>query len=214
MSREWDEFLPLVLPDLPGCPKALALAAVKRATVELCRSAYVWIQDLGPMDVISGQAEYDCPLPSGSVPVIMLSLTLNGLPLRAATAEELDENHPGWTALMGSRPTRYLVPALGRLRLAPIPSQDLNAALVPRMALAPAQDAAGVEDLIFEQWAAAVAHGAKAELLMLRGKAWTEPTLAEHHARQFRLHVQRARGKSSSGWTGATLTARPRTFGG
>lgn len=214
MSRTWDEFLPLVLPDVPGCPEALALAAIRRGANELCRSAYVWIQDLGPLDVISGQAEYACPAPSGAVPVITLGLTINGLPLRAATVEELDLNHPGWSGLIATRPLRFLVPALGKVRLVPEPSKTLESALVVRMVLAPAHDAVAAEDLIFEQWAVAIAHAAKAELMLVPGKPWTQPQLAEHHARQFATHVARARGRKCTGWTASTLTARPRAFGG
>jgi hypothetical protein len=213
MSKSWDEFLPLVLPDLPGCPKALALAAVKRAAEELCRSAYVWIEEIGPVDVVPGQAEYVCPVPSGATPVILLGLFIDGWQIRAATAEEMDAEHPGWTELTASRPIRFLVPTPGKVRLVPEPTKSMPAALTARMALAPAQNAATVEDVIIDQWSQAVAHAAKAELLALPGKPWTQPQLAEHHARQFRVQAARARGRSSTGWAGATLSVRPRQFG-
>lgn len=214
MSRPWDDFLPLVLPDVPGCPEALALAAVKRGAIELCRSAYVWVRDLGPLDVIAGQAEYACPPPAGAAPVITLGLAVRGLPLRAATVEELDLNHPGWPGLSAARPLRFLVPTLGKVRLVPEPSENIESALVVRMVLAPAHDAAAAEDLLLDQWAVAVAHAAKAELMLVPGKPWTQPQLAEHHQRQFAAHVARARGRASAGWTATALTARPRAFGG
>lgn len=213
MSKSWDEFLPLVLPDLPGCPKALALAAVRRGADELCRAAYVWTESLGPVDVVAWQADYACPIPDGARPVIMLGLAFEGLPLTATTAEELDARHPGWTELSAARPLKFLVPALGKVRLVPRPSKAKAGVLTARMALAPAHGAEAVEDHIFDYWAAAVAHAAKAELFAVPGKAWTEPQLAEHHARQFRTQVVRARGRASIGWTRTTLTAQPRAFG-
>lgn len=213
MSRAWEDFLPLILPDLPGCPKALALAAVRRGADELCRGAYVWTGELGPVDVSAGQTDYTFAAPSGSVPVIMLGLYYQGVPLSAATAEELDEKYPGWSELTAARPLRFIVPAIGKVRLVPKPTTAATGALTARMVLAPAHDAADVQDLIFEQWAPAVAHAAKAELMAVPGKAWSDPQLSEHHARQFRTHIARARGRASIGWTRKTMTAEPRTFG-
>jgi hypothetical protein len=213
MSRAWDDFLPLILPDLPGCPKSLALAAARRGADELCRGAYVWTEELGPMDVSAWQTDYTLPIPSGAVPVILLGLYFQGIPLSAATDEELDEKYPGWSELTAARPLRFIVPAIGKVRLVPKPTAAAAAALTARMVLAPAHDAADVQDLIFEQWAPAVAHAAKAELMAVPGKAWSDPQLAEHHARQFRTHIVRARGRASIGWTRKTMTAEPRTFG-
>jgi len=214
MSIAFEAFLPLVLPDVPGCPQALAMAALRRGAGQLCRSAYVWTETVGPLDVVAGQAEYVCPPPADAAVVITLGANLAGLPLRAVSAEELDARHPGWTGLTAARPMRFLVPMPGTVRLVPEPSQDMPAALAVRLVLAPTHDGPSVPDHIHRDHAAAVAHAAKAELMLVPGKPWTQPQLAEHHARQFAAHVSRARGRVTTGWTGETLTVPPRSFGG
>ena len=45
-----DDFLPGILPDVPGCPLPTVRFHVHRAVMEFCRESGIWYEDLTPID--------------------------------------------------------------------------------------------------------------------------------------------------------------------
>jgi hypothetical protein len=220
MSTHWDGFLHLVLPWVPGCPPALAARAVHAAAAELCAKALVQRQDLAAVDVLAGQAEYDLNPPAGTVVAMVLGVRLDGSPLAAASEETLERMCPSWQGLTAERATHYLLGSASRLVLVPVPDRDTAQALVVRAALSPlppGRDGDGAADIaqaLLDQWADAVAAGARSRLLLMPGKEWSSAELGAVDDRRFRLGLQRARNALAKGRTRVSLSARPRTFGG
>lgn len=213
MSTPLEDFLTLVLTDLPGCPSTLALEALRRSADEFCRGSRIWTEDLGPLGLVSGQSEYICPAPEGAVTAEILAAYIDGIPLSADTEACLDRRLPGWTELAAARPFRYVAKSGGTVRLVPEPTEDLPAALRFKASLAPSAQAAELPDFLAASHREALAHGAKARLFEIPGKPWTALDLAQRHRNAFREQLALARGRASKGRSGESLSARPRSFG-
>jgi hypothetical protein len=212
MSTAWDAFLGDILSDLPDCPKALARRALIQAAERFCERSLVWQLELAGLDVSADQAEYPLVTPTGSVPLEVLGVHINAEPLQAALEDKLDTENPSWRLLSSSRPTRWTAPSTGVVRLVPTPSMDITAGLSIRLALKPAADAAEAEDILYTRYRSALVHGAKARLMQIPGKPWSDSGLAAYHMDRFEIFIAEAKGRIKKGNTALSLSAKPRGF--
>ena len=60
-----DDFLPGILPDVPGCPLPTVRFHVHRAVMEFCRESGIWHEDLTPIDLVNDQRDYILPVTDG-----------------------------------------------------------------------------------------------------------------------------------------------------
>ncbi len=108
-----------------------------------------------------------------------------------------------WDQLEGSPQyiTRTIKP---EVLLVPIPYITQPGALYLRTALAPTQDSTEIDSEIYEQWADAIAWGARARLLAQPRQDYTDKAGAIEAAKMFNYHINRARIQMNKGLTRAS----------
>ncbi|MFO7598117.1 MAG: hypothetical protein R6W92_17475 [Desulfocurvibacter africanus] len=209
----FSSLLPDILPLAAGCPSALAMAALRRATDEFCTRTLAWRADLPAVDLLAEYPFYRLDAPLGSRIVMVLEAFVQGRRLIAASEESLDDEHPGWAMLGPGTPSRFVLPRAGELRLVPAPATYAKAGLLVQAALAPAAGAPETEDFLIRDHGQALVHGALSRLLAMPAKSWTDQSLATHHGRQFRAALADTRAGELKGRTRRSLTAKAQVFG-
>lgn len=212
MSVPISTLLPGVLPQVPGCPRPLAEQAVLHSAAEFCAASHLWSEELAPLDVSAETATYAFAPPAKALVAMVLSVTCFGRRLAPATEEWLDDAWPGWNETASAKPSHYLLPSAGRVRLAPTPTEDGAGALRVVAALVPSDTATELTEVVAQNFGETVVHGALARLLATPGKLWSNPELSVHHGRRFSHGLARARGQRIKGSTIVSVAARPRTF--
>lgn len=204
-SVSYEEFLPRVLQYVPDASEFIAVDAIKQACIEFCERTYYWQYQSPSLNVVNGQSQYVIPTPSDTKFVGPVQVYFNTLLLIPKSPDELADIYRmgSWNQLQGSPQyvTRIIKP---ELTLVPIPYVTQPAVLYVRAALAPTQDSNEVDSEIYEQWAEAIAWGARARLLAQPRQDYTDKAGAIEAAKMFNYHINRARIQMNKGLTRAS----------
>lgn len=204
-SVSYDQFLPRVLQYVPDASEFIAIDAIRQACIEFCERTYYWQYQSPSLNVVNGQSQYVIPTPADTKFVGPVQVYFNTLLLIPKSPDELADIYRmgSWNQLQGSPQyvTRIIKP---ELTLVPIPYVTQPAVLYVRAALAPTQDSNEVDSEIYEQWAEAIAWGARARLLAQPRQDYTDKAGAIEAAKMFNYHINRARIQMNKGLTRAS----------
>lgn len=204
-SVSYDQFLPRVLQYVPDASEFIAIDAIRQACIEFCERTYYWQYQSPSLNVVNGQSQYVIPTPADTKFVGPVQVYFNTLLLIPKSPDELADIYRmgSWNQLQGSPQyvTRIIKP---ELTLVPIPYVTQPATLYVRTALAPTQDSNEVDSEIYEQWAEAIAWGARARLLAQPRQDYTDKAGAIEAAKMFNYHINRARIQMNKGLTRAS----------
>lgn len=228
-----DDFLNEVLPSVKGCPRQLAVNAVLDSMRELCEKADVWKQTLTAINVVSETASYAMNPGYGLQVVAPTSVYHDDVPLYPITENQIDYANPYWRVAESDTPRYYLVLNVNTITLHPTPDTSLTGGLVIHATIKPtvsmagdylvdstgAKIVSGTDYLSVEDFATllpgilldhkeTVAYGAKARLMIVPQKAWSNPQLAMAMNTLFRAGVSRAGAKANLGNTRTIIRAR------
>lgn len=196
------KFYQFVAPFVPGAPEFAMALEVRTAAIEFCQRSLAHQRTLDSVASVAGQSLYDLvflgdvltlsddasidlsdvvtlspdAVSPGNVEVVakLLSVKVDGEPLRLLAPQQMDEFKAETTA---QAPTCALLAGPMRLQVYPTPSVA-GKAIVVRAAMRPAQEAATIDDELFERFARVIADGAIARLAALPGKAFSNPDVA------------------------------------
>ena len=146
--RLWDAFYPDVLPfiDQMTAPRPVVNAYLLRAAQQFCRDTRAWHVALEPVQTKDLVTEYDLELPPASELVRIESATMNAVPLAVWRQDATGSGQYVYT------------PDGKRLLLKQAPGEGAQISI--QASLAPANDATGVEDFLFDRYAEVIAQGA------------------------------------------------------
>ena len=209
MTVTWDEFSREVLPAVPGCPPSVAENAIRQAVIDLCNKARVWREDLTAINIVANTAEYTLTPPAGTRIIAPVNVRYNGESIDPEEEGDMDYEYFDWRELPAGTPTKYLIMAPETLTLNKKPIANITGGLEVRVAVKPTVDATGCDDLLRDDWLDVVADGAKASLMMIPNKAWTNYELAMALKKEFRKGIARARIRMIQGRTNKPVRARP-----
>lgn len=169
----------LVLPDLPRCPEALAMAHIRLACEEfysrtLCKRAV-----LASISTVADTSEYALTLPEGYVADKVLHVWLDDLEINPIGMDDRDGLDAEWRTTTGE-PSYYYMPDTENIGLFLTP--DAVYTVAAEVALKPKSDATTIDGWVYEQYREALAAGAKARLMAMAGKPWTSNLSAKHQA--------------------------------
>jgi hypothetical protein len=199
--KTWDEFLPLVIPHLPGCPNASIKTYLALTAREFFEKTYLWQDDIDAIYLAPNQVEYDLDAHAEVEDVLAVVLDkeqLDRTEFRLIPFERRDE--------IGS-PRMYWIHADRTIRVFPTP--DKRAVMKVSAVLKPARNAAGVEDWIYDTWADTLVNGVISRLAIMPGKEWTDVNLAAMHKALFEQAVVKTRIRE---YRGVQLKVRQRPF--
>ena len=210
-----DDFHPLVLVDVLGCPAPLIDQALVLAAQEFCRNSLAWTESQDPVVLVDGVQDYELDTPAQSFALAVRDVWMAGRRLRPVTMAELQLSMPGWAAGTSSAPTCYNASVeRGSIRVFPIPAAANSQTMVIRTAFAPALTATTLPDFLGTHHAEVLASGAKARLMMMPpDKPWSNPQLGMYHRQLFDNGIVDAKISELHDRVPGPLTVAPRRFG-
>lgn len=213
MSTTFKAMLPKVLPSCAGCGSPMAVEAIRQAVTEFCQRTKAW-QTSAQINFVADQPEYALVLPANTVLVdVVKCLYEDGLPISPNTETELDKQHSGWRQTKAQRPAFYYLPNLSTIRFVDMPSEAKANAVTVKLALKPTNSAADFDTELYDQYADALAAGAKASLMLMPNKEWTNPELALVNAGIFDAMVSKVQRRVFKSNTRTSMYASAPEFG-
>lgn len=206
-----------VLPELPGAESALALHHIKRACNDFYeRSLYsretlagqtITVNVATYSVVASDPSNFDC----GKILEVSFWDSSGSMTkpksLTPRTREQLTYEMPDWATRTGT-PSAYTQPAIDRVTLAYTPDATYTGGLIVTIAKLPLYAGAGVDDAVFEKFNEVLAYGAKARMMRMPKKPWSNPKLAAEYRTMFDQEVGKAAAIAAKGYGRAPLRTR------
>lgn len=216
MATLFSSFLSGILIDVPGCPDLLVEREVRNAAIEFCRRSFAWRQQLDPIAVTANVGTYSLESPMMEARVVKIYsailTTLSADPAIAApsvkklhskTVQDLDSACPGWRLSQSpsasshiAETTFFTQESADTILLAGMPVVDGTLQILG--ALVPLRTASGMDSWVSEQYYEAICHGAKARLMAIPHKPWSEPNLSVWHTGEFDKAISGANVEAST----------------
>jgi hypothetical protein len=208
-----DDFLPHLLPELPGCPDMIIKQQLLFGVIEFCQETHAWNEIQDPIQVLEKQYEIDVETPRDTRVVAVKDVWASSRKLRPVTMPQLFELMPNWQTAEGSEPTYYNASIDYRtIRIFPIPFGTNRQTLTMRVAYAPEMTATTIPDeLAIKYWDALIG-GAKARLMTMPGKSWSNPALSLYNRRLFDDGILKAKISALHDRVEGSLSVRPHPF--
>ena len=190
----WDAWYDDVLPRAGGCPPNVAKMQIREAAIEFCKLSRSWrYLGLTPIDAVATQQRYAIgtgatvgTLPVKTVVAHIFQVNWNGKNIDVRAPKAFKALSDTWYSDAGE-PTDYTLFTEGELALWRIPAANAAGAIVvPEVALAPSQDADGVDSSIWEKYRTTIAMGALGLIHMIDGEPYTDMQLGASELARFR----------------------------
>lgn len=208
----YDDFLPYVLPDVPGCPEIVAVQQIRNTVIDFCEKSLVVQVDLDPVTLVAGQADYDLEPPTNRLVTKVISLFYRNRLLEPSAQDEIQRatfyNPSALEADNQSDPTTWMQKDARTFSVFPIPKNRENGAITIRAAIKPTRASTSCDDVVFEDYVEYIAAGAKARLMIVPNKAYTNPNLVVTQNQLYMQGVNMARQRASRGHTRANLRVK------
>lgn len=212
----YESFFPYVLPDVVGAPEPLVVHHIRNACIEFCEKSLILTRDHDPITVIQGICDYDLEPPGGYLVIKVQRAWLENNPLDPIAPDFVREAavynrlFASYNAESRSTPHYYLQKDERTISLWPLPDRKFVNGLTLRVALKPTRTSTDIEDVIFEEYAEAIAAGALFRLQASPGKAYTNPEMAVVNKGFFEQGINVARQRASRGHVRSNLSVKMR----
>jgi hypothetical protein len=208
----YDDFLPYVLPDVPGCAEIVAIQAIRNTAIDFCEKTMVVETDLDPVSLVVGVTDYDLEPPAAHLVTKIVRLFYRNRELKPVARDDInvasfynpdaiDKEQPG-------QPQRWTQKDTKTITVWPEPKESEAGALTIRAALKPTRASTSCDDILFEDYAEYIAAGAKARLMLVPNKAYTNPNLVVTQNQLYMQGVNMARQRAARGHTRANMRVK------
>lgn len=179
MPYAWDQFFRHLQPYVPGCPEVTMEDHLRDAAVMFCARSEAWRVELGPAVTVAGTQDYTVTVPANTDIENVVELYLNDVRLKRVS-DLYAALAPGAPT---ARPNAFAVLPDGQLRFFSTPDDAYT--FGGQMVLKPSLAATGVEDFLFVDHAKSIAYGALSTVLLIPGKEWSNPDMANYFRAKF-----------------------------
>lgn len=200
MSVPVDDWFPLVLPRLPGCPDPILRIAIREAAVEFCRRTKL-LRGILAVTTQAGISDYPLEAPSDAIVDAIEDVLRDDATLIASSEEDFRDSL--YERASGT-PQAYYMSGTRELVLGPIP--DAVETLSVRCVLKPDSRAEDLHDALWEDWRNAIAAGACAYTRHTYS-AWMDAQLEADEAMRFEDAIGQAQRNNATGRTRKRLRA-------
>jgi hypothetical protein len=170
------EFLPEVLPHVPGCADVVAVNAIRNACIEFCTNSLYWQETRDVERYSNSDFPSFLQAPTGARVTSILSVKFNGQPLDPTTEDALDAKYLNWQATTGTAPAKYYQPNSDAFSVFPLPSVSFD--LVLRVAYTPIRAGTGVDSAVYQDYLEEISAGAITRLMATPAQPYSNPTAA------------------------------------
>lgn len=207
---EWAAWFPDLLPQVPGCPNIVARNELRSAARVLLSESRAWTAILPVQAIVIDQDTLTLDL-TGAELVRIEEAWYDGTPMDVQTTPEALSAALGddWRVQTGT-PTAVLMDSPEVVRLYPVPNADATTGLKLRVALQPSKTATGMPGDLARRYHEQILAGAKARLMLMPGKPWSNGDLATVQAAVFNQGVDRANLDAATGFGRGRIQGRVR----
>lgn len=204
-----------ILPYVPGCPEPTVDLAIIEAATEFAERTQIVFSVEVPISLVNGKSTYYVA-PDFEVEVdLITNVFCAGRELSLVTPTSLHDQLPGWETSESSEPTHYSTfGAVGSITVYPKPANVNGRKLRVFASWVPSFDVTEIPDDLSRGYARDIVEGAKARLMMIPDRKWTNLQLAGIAQGRFDAAVSDGRIKAIHGKAAGTISARPQRFGG
>ena len=203
----YTQWLPYVQVNVPDCPKALIVEAIRQKVIEFCQKSLFLRQELDGFYTVADDNEYDLSPPVDNNIAQLLMLKVNKRELEPKTQDDMEEIYQEWRDQSGE-PQYFFLKNTNTAILVPKPISIYPVRIL--VALKPTQAAQGVDESIFEEYKDAIKHGALAYLMLMAEKTWSNPNMSAFYQSQFDAAIQESKIRSEQGYAlRKTFRAKP-----
>lgn len=204
-----------VMPYVQGCPEPTVDQAIMDAAIEFAEKSQIIFTQEAPIPLVDGRATYYV-FPEFGLDLDMVRAVHCGTrELIRLTPNSQHDNVPDWRTSMSSEPTHYSTfTSSGEITVYPKPTSVNGATLRVQATWHPSMTATSFPDEMGKKYFKEIAEGAKAKLMMMADRKWSNPQLAIVCERKFEDGALDARIRALHGNAAGTITARPQRFGG
>lgn len=211
-------FLSRVLPDVPGCPDVLATQAIMDAAIEIFDETHIWEVTSDPIRLSNLEDTYEPDAVTGARIGKIKKVWCGQREVIFKTPSGLTDALPDWQTARSSEPTYYTSPDGVSVRVHPMPFSVNGATITILASYVPKDDMSGttspvIPDALGMRYRDAIVAGAKARLMVVPERKWSNERLAGYYQTQFDNAKADIRIKAIHGSQPGTMTARPVSFG-
>lgn len=199
------DFMPHILPLVPGCPEPLAEMTLRGVLIDFCTFAPVAQEVLDPIDVIAGQPQYDIDLLFGVNATMILEAYYQGERMQVIHNNDDERGRE-------AAPFVLRQAADNTFTLYPTPTETVPGALELRVATRPSSLATQVSDLLLADYGYEIGCGTAARLMLMPNQLFSNPALAPTYQTIYVNGRTNARVRAESAFGMAQMRARPRVF--
>ena len=193
----YTQWLPYVQVNVPDCPKALIVEAIRQKAIEFCQKSLFLRQDLDGFYTVANDNEYELNTPVDTTIAQLLVLKVNKSELMPKTQDDLEVMYQEWREQFG-QPKYFFLKNTHTAILVPIPNAVYPVRIL--VALKPTQAAQGVDEIIFEEYKDTIKHGALAYLMLMPEKSWSNPNMSAFYQSQFESSIQESKMRAEKGY--------------
>lgn len=207
-------FLDYVMPHVPGCLPEMALQEIKNTIIDFCEKSMILQVDHDPVTAIMNVVDYDLEPPQDRLVVRIMKAWYKGQLLDPYSPDQVEtpsvyNQNSGYLVNRGD-PRFYLQKDPRSFSLYPIPAETVASSITMRIALKPTRSTQMIDDLIFEDYAEIIGHGAIARLAASPGKPYYNPQMAAARNGAYQAGLNVARDRAQRGFVRASKHVRMR----
>ena len=205
---KFSDYALYIRPEVQGSPDFLIERAARDAAIDFCKKTDVYTTE--PEIIAAGKNvnEFDVSLPAGTELNRILDVFIDKRELKPVSFSELqhrlgDETDRGIPAYYSQRDNKQFY-------VAPIPNAMTKMKVI--YSLKPTQTAMSIPDTIGKEHLETIVHGALYRLQMMSAQPWARPDAAVANKGLFDKEVGRTVRQVKYGFSGGSLTCKPRAF--
>lgn len=203
----YTQWLPSVQVNVPDCPRALIIEAIRQKTIEFCQRSLFLRQELDGFYTVADDNEYELTPTVDTAIAQLLMLKVNKRELCPKTQDDLEEIYQEWRDQSGE-PSYFFLKNTYTAILVPKPIGVYPVRIL--VALKPTQSAQGVDEIIFEEYKDVIKQGALAYLMLMAEKSWSNPNMSAFYQSQFDTAIQDSKTRAEQGYAmRKTFRAKP-----
>jgi hypothetical protein len=157
--NSYSDYIVRMLPDLPGCPDNIIMQQVQQGARDFCSDSEAWIEELDPINIVSGTVTYDLSKAYSYNADVhrILEVVYDDGTLDTSSYDLVNQ--------------RYL-------ELVTTPTSSLTDGLEVKVALIPKYEATQMSEMFMTRYARGIMARAKMLLMLQPNKPWSNPDLA------------------------------------
>jgi hypothetical protein len=191
-TTQYTDLFDEVMPELPGAQVPMVTNAIRNSVIAFCNGSDIWRQWLDPIDVVAGNNTYDIATDAGTDLVTLLSVKFDAHTLSPRNEDALNHWHSRWRTEL-RRPQHYMMQDQNSFIVACVPPDNLPGGLLLSVSLQPARTSTSFPAWIYGQYWEGITAGAKARMMKMPEKPWSNPQAAAMYQASFDAETATAR---------------------